>query len=114
MSGEVRGIHDLIDHWYDAPEEEVGRSLHEYLGLTWEEYCAWMNDRVLPVGCGLRDGDIPAASAPVRDRERWPDRKRVQRMARAELARLHGEEYRRLLAKYGRKLQALRDAEECP
>jgi hypothetical protein len=31
-------IDDMIDAWHDSGPEEK-RSLHEYLGMTWEEYC---------------------------------------------------------------------------
>lgn len=35
-------LDDLIDEWHEAPEDGV--SLHEYLGMTWEEYAIWVKD----------------------------------------------------------------------
>jgi hypothetical protein len=32
-------IDDFIDRWHEAPE---GRELHEYLGMTEEEYGNWL------------------------------------------------------------------------
>ncbi len=33
-------IHDYIELWSDG-EEGLDQELHEYLGLTWNEYSAW-------------------------------------------------------------------------
>jgi len=30
---------DAIDAWH---ESTTGKTLHEYLGFTWDEYCAWV------------------------------------------------------------------------
>lgn len=39
---------DLIGEWHDSPED--GRTLHEFLGLTWEEYGKWLQTNELPSG----------------------------------------------------------------
>ncbi|EPH6499614.1 hypothetical protein ACS3FE_002303 [Vibrio cholerae] len=40
-------IDDFIDSWHD--DEETTLELHEYLGMTWEEYSVWStNPSVLP------------------------------------------------------------------
>lgn len=33
-------INDRVDYWHDNPELNV--PLHEYLGMTWNEYKAWV------------------------------------------------------------------------
>jgi len=40
-------IHVLIAAWHDAPadSEAAQMALHEFLGMTWEEYVAWAHDR---------------------------------------------------------------------
>lgn len=38
-------IHDFIGEWHDSESE---LSLHEYLGMTWEEYKAWAERDELP------------------------------------------------------------------
>lgn len=35
-------INDIIDEWHDG--KHPGKSLHEALGWTWEEYAAWLQD----------------------------------------------------------------------
>ncbi len=35
-------LDDLIDEWHESPED--GTSLHEFLGMTWEEYAIWVKD----------------------------------------------------------------------
>ena len=39
--GEVdaESIHDYIDEWHNGDSTE---DLHEYLGMTWEEYGHWL------------------------------------------------------------------------
>jgi hypothetical protein len=39
-------IHDWIDRWHDGDHPE---ELHEFLGLTWPEYSAWVERDELPV-----------------------------------------------------------------
>jgi len=36
-------IHDYIARWHDAPDEspEAQLELHEYLGMSWEDYRLW-------------------------------------------------------------------------
>lgn len=34
-------IDDFIDDWHEDPQ---GFDLHEYLGMTWEEYSMWVAD----------------------------------------------------------------------
>jgi len=47
-------IDDHIDWWHDGPALD-GFSLHQFLGLTWEQYAAWAERGVLPVApSGLR------------------------------------------------------------
>lgn len=36
-------IDDKIDYWHDHPE--LNMPLYEYLGWTWEEYKAWVENR---------------------------------------------------------------------
>ena len=39
-------IDDYIDAWHDeATSDEI--ELHTYLGMTWEEYCLWVNDSTI-------------------------------------------------------------------
>ena len=33
-------INDLIDEWHD--NESISSSLHEWLGMTWDEYSNWV------------------------------------------------------------------------
>lgn len=44
---DLEKIEDFITQWHDyvdktPPEEEM--SLHDYLGLTWEEYALWVEN----------------------------------------------------------------------
>ena len=39
-------IHDFIDDWHDLDGRDV--EIHEYLGLTWPEYCTWVEIDELP------------------------------------------------------------------
>ena len=41
-----RNIHDDIDAWHDAEYATI--SLHEYLGMTWEQYKLWAEKSILP------------------------------------------------------------------
>jgi hypothetical protein len=34
-------IDDFIDNWHD---NDSGETLHDYLGLTWQEYSLWVSD----------------------------------------------------------------------
>lgn len=64
-------MHDRIEQWHDLPADDprAARPLHEFLGMPYEDYIAWIEgrfgtpDRSCPV-CGERDGfhsDAPAA-----------------------------------------------------
>ena len=44
-------IDDAVERWHELPED--GKSLHEYLGMTWDEYCEWVQDGVVPAGWSL-------------------------------------------------------------
>lgn len=46
-------IHDAIAAWHDDPTD-VG-PLHEYLGMTWEQYKVWAETSVLPEGSPFAD-----------------------------------------------------------
>lgn len=35
-------IHTHIDKWHE--DENIREELHEYLGMTWEEYVEWVNN----------------------------------------------------------------------
>lgn len=54
MRANPRNIHDLVGEWHDC-EGLDGVPLHVYLGLTWDEYKAWVERSVLPPDCGLYD-----------------------------------------------------------
>jgi hypothetical protein len=42
-------IDDLIDEWHDMyPDDDAVVSLHDFLGLTWEEYAIFTEWNVLP------------------------------------------------------------------
>ena len=43
---EPEQIHDHIDDWHDHPDFAV--SLHTYLGMTLEQYAAWVERGELP------------------------------------------------------------------
>jgi hypothetical protein len=40
---QLSDIEDYIEAWHDAPDDSVEASLqvHEFLGMTWEEYRLW-------------------------------------------------------------------------
>lgn len=40
-------LDDLVDAWHDSGPEEK-RGLHEYLGMTWEEYKNWTESCIVP------------------------------------------------------------------
>jgi hypothetical protein len=46
LAGRARAsdIEDFVDAWHDAPEGSVvaATQLHDYLGLTWDEYRLWV------------------------------------------------------------------------
>lgn len=38
-------LHALVAQWHNTePEDGYGTSLHEFLGMTWDEYRAWTRD----------------------------------------------------------------------
>jgi hypothetical protein len=41
-------IEDFICRWHDAQPGELDGPLHEELGWTWQEYCAYVERNVLP------------------------------------------------------------------
>jgi len=43
VTGET--IYDLIEKWHEGESE---LQLHEYLGLTWEQYAHWVQTDELP------------------------------------------------------------------
>lgn len=32
----------LVEAWHNAPED--GTSLHDFMGISWEEYAEWLQD----------------------------------------------------------------------
>lgn len=40
-------LDNMIDAWHDSGPDEV-RSLHEYLGMTWDEYKSWTETTIVP------------------------------------------------------------------
>lgn len=46
LSGRARAkdIDDYVSAWHSADEDSIAAvlELHEYLGLTWDEYCLWV------------------------------------------------------------------------
>lgn len=46
-------IHDAIERWHNG--EGSDQQLHEYLGLTWDEFCCWFAENRLPEGHPLID-----------------------------------------------------------
>ncbi len=52
-----RSVDDRIDDWHTGPRELDDVSLHDYLGMTWEEYTVWVMNGTVPehdesrVGC---------------------------------------------------------------
>jgi hypothetical protein len=45
MKATKENIDDLIDEWHESNSE---LPLHEYLGLTWEQYKHWIKSDELP------------------------------------------------------------------
>jgi hypothetical protein len=43
---EAEEIHDYLDIWHDGSDNDL--ELHEYLGMTWEQYAVWAESGVLP------------------------------------------------------------------
>lgn len=41
-----RLLDDLVEKWHNSPDD--GKPLHEYLGMTWDEYGAWAKDATIP------------------------------------------------------------------
>jgi hypothetical protein len=35
-----QSLDDLVDRWHEGDGEGV--ELHEYLGMSWDEYCKWV------------------------------------------------------------------------
>lgn len=46
LDGETTDIDECIDneidHWHDSFMDDI--ELHEYLGMTWEEYAMWVEN----------------------------------------------------------------------
>lgn len=36
-------LNDLVNEWHNLPDD--GTPLHDYLGMTWDEYCEWTESR---------------------------------------------------------------------
>jgi hypothetical protein len=52
-------IDDFVEAWHESGDDET-RELHEYLGLTWEEYgVLMMTSRALPLILAARRADRP-------------------------------------------------------
>lgn len=43
---------DLVDDWHNSPDDGV--SLHEFLGMTWDQYKRWVESVELPDGWTFR------------------------------------------------------------
>lgn len=64
-------INDFIDYWHDSESTE---NLHDFLGLTWEEYSLLASDSyALPIIVKARMEQVPIAIA-VNDNIRFHDR----------------------------------------
>lgn len=62
LAGEIldpkSAINDAIDRWHDDDSEK--RTLHDALGMTWEEYSLWAEDpSTLPIILHSRRFKIP-------------------------------------------------------
>ncbi len=44
----MSAIDDVVAAWHD--DESITVPLHEYLGMTWDQYGAWFVSGVLPEG----------------------------------------------------------------
>jgi hypothetical protein len=54
-------IDDFVDAWHDGHEEE---ELHDFLGMTWEEYSLWLtNPDFLEIIIAARYNDQPLLNA---------------------------------------------------
>lgn len=40
----------LTEAWHEGAGEAFGLSLHQYLGMTWEQYARYAQDSTLPAG----------------------------------------------------------------
>jgi hypothetical protein len=49
-------IDDLLDRWRKGG---TGMTLHEYLGMTWDQYRAWLTSAIVPEGYVLPDRPGP-------------------------------------------------------
>ncbi len=50
-----RDIHEAIAAWHDGDGDPEGKPLHEYLGMSWDEYKVWAETSELPEGSLWRD-----------------------------------------------------------
>ncbi len=41
-------LDDLVDEWHDLDDMYDHPSLHDYLGMTWNEYRSWTETCVIP------------------------------------------------------------------
>jgi hypothetical protein len=46
---EEKRINDLIDQWHEG---NTGVPLHEFLGMTWEQYGEWLESNLWPKHIG--------------------------------------------------------------
>ena len=58
-------IDDYVDRWHEQPSK---KELHEFLGMTWDEYSVWINDPdfLLRLIKSRRDSQRAKSSSPVR------------------------------------------------
>lgn len=97
-----RDIHEAIAEWHE--NGPYGVPLHDFLGLTWEQYALWAEGGPLPKGGAWYDGVRHAR----RQGETKADRqelKLARRRAQSELAMLHRAEYMKLLDKHRKLLK---------
>lgn len=52
-----RDIHDAIDEWHDMPAPGPDCPLHEFLGMTHEQYPWWVEFGKLPEDSPYSDSD---------------------------------------------------------
>lgn len=80
----LEGIDDFVDRWHEAPE---GIELHDYLGMTEEEYSLWLRvPDLLPLIIKARrdgralTGAVADACQEMRLAERSADQSKIARL----------------------------------
>jgi hypothetical protein len=43
MAANSSALDDLVDRWHEG--DGLGMELREYLGMSWDEYCRWVEGR---------------------------------------------------------------------